>query len=127
MNGSMSSRLPSLTPPPRTLDAAPSIQGVGPHSPSSTGRFTCPNCPRIFTEQAKLTRHVQTYRHAHFCPVSSCPWNFNLPKDLRRHLAQHNPQAPRYQCPVNNCPSTRAGHGFTRPDLLTRHMERFHG
>jgi hypothetical protein len=148
MNGSMSSRLPSLTPSPRSFDAGPSIQTVVPQVPLSTGRFTCPSCPRTFAGQIKRefvpassnsysvtqltilnSRHAQTYRHIHVCPVSGCPWNFNLAKDLRRHLAQHNPQAPRYQCPVSNCRTRRhrLGNTFSRPDLLTRHMERFHG
>jgi hypothetical protein len=52
MNGLMSSRLPSLTLSPRTHDADRSISVVV-SQPPSNGKFTCPNCPRTFTGQAK--------------------------------------------------------------------------
>lgn len=91
--------------------------------PLPNGHFSCPYCPRKFSQLSKASHHIQIYRHTHSCSVSGCGWSYNLPKDLLRHSATHNtPEArDRYPCPVTGCSDTMSRH-----DLLKRHVERFH-
>ncbi|KAH8774088.1 hypothetical protein F5882DRAFT_170456 [Hyaloscypha sp. PMI_1271] len=87
------------------------------------GHFSCPQCPRKFSSFAKASYHLQEYRHTHRCSVPGCRWSYQLHKDLLRHSLTHTtPEArDRYPCPVLGCSDT-----VSRPDLLKRHIERFH-
>ena len=133
------------------LRSAPSVRlaannRVAVPVPTLDGKFSCPKCPRTFSEFAKarfeslsdfpisqsllteISRHTRSYQHTHVCPVAGCRWSYHLPKDLSRHSITHNPNAPRHNCPYPRCQARNSGAGtsFSRQDLLKRHIESVH-
>lgn len=59
----------------------------------------------------------------HVCVT--CSKTFSRVQDMHRHARNHNPGAPRIDCPFPSCPYTGTK-GFTRRDKLTSHWQDRH-
>lgn len=92
----------------------------------------CHLCQQYYSSPLDLRKHIQR-SHAdiadrrHACEVDSCPWRFNHPREVNRHVRSAHPgvfpETARYYCRIEGC--QYGGVGFVRKDNRDRH-ERKH-
>ncbi|KAK1955735.1 hypothetical protein LY78DRAFT_664050 [Colletotrichum sublineola] len=86
----------------------PQRQGGGP--------YACEICPKIYSKQHSLNRHMKWHTKPLTCPSEGCDWRCAEKKDLGRHVGTyHSSQKPRFKC-------DRCGEDFARREYLTRHQ-----
>ncbi|KAJ9582355.1 hypothetical protein L9F63_003315, partial [Diploptera punctata] len=68
------------------------------HEPSHT--FTCPLCPKAFSQQARLKAHLMTHTGVKHIKCLLCDKAYSVRKSLRRHLLEKHdisPEHPQYK------------------------------
>ncbi|PSN51352.1 hypothetical protein C0J52_07913 [Blattella germanica] len=68
------------------------------HEPSHT--FTCPLCPKAFSQQARLKAHLMTHTGVKHIKCLLCEKAYSVRKSLRRHLLEKHeisPEHPQYK------------------------------
>ncbi|KAL2070385.1 hypothetical protein VTL71DRAFT_13411 [Oculimacula yallundae] len=130
------------TPTPTTSSSSSSASSSSFSTPVSTSSsssasikiYTCPFCPSTFPQKCFLNRHINTHTKPYVCPHPSCTARRATNRDLKRHMATHDPvSAPRFFCEVEGCEFSLTGRGkekgkgFKRRDHLKRHVEVVHG
>ncbi|XP_023170484.2 zinc finger protein 572 [Drosophila hydei] len=86
-------------------------------SPSTDGKkfqFTCPHCPKSFSQKCHLNSHIRTHtgERPYQCP--HCPKAFSQASNLRKHICIHSGERP-FKCP-------HCMRGFTRHTDLQYHV-----
>uniref|UniRef100_A0A1Q3FWJ3 Putative c2h2-type zn-finger protein n=1 Tax=Culex tarsalis TaxID=7177 RepID=A0A1Q3FWJ3_CULTA len=83
---------------------------------STTSRFECTQCSKIFSTRTNLNRHLQTHGGNKPFTCLLCHKGFTQSGSLKQHLLIHQNLRP-YVC-------SECGQGFTQPKSLTFHMRR---
>jgi len=100
-------------------------QGLGPvgdRLPSAS--FLCEYCPREFSKQFELNKHIRTHTKPLRCEVCHA-FSAAEQKDLNRHLWSHHPlYAESHNIRRDSGKCKDCGEKYTRSDNLDRHQQK---
>lgn len=71
------------------------------HSPrreTKKGQFTCPHCPKRFSQKCHLNSHIRTHTGEKPFKCPHCPKAFSQASNLRKHMCIHTGERP-FKCP----------------------------
>ncbi|KAL1390382.1 hypothetical protein pipiens_003165 [Culex pipiens pipiens] len=104
------------TTPKRRTAKTPRPKTISDSEKSTTSRFECTQCSKIFSTRTNLNRHLLTHDGNKPYTCLLCHKGFTQSGSLKQHLLIHQNLRP-YVCSV-------CGQGFTQQKSLTFHMRR---
>uniref|UniRef100_A0A8D8NQB0 Zinc finger protein 350 n=1 Tax=Culex pipiens TaxID=7175 RepID=A0A8D8NQB0_CULPI len=104
------------TTPKRRTPKTPRPKTISDSDKSTTSRFECTQCSKIFSTRTNLNRHLLTHDGNKPYTCLLCHKGFTQSGSLKQHLLIHQNLRP-YVCSV-------CGQGFTQQKSLTFHMRR---
>ncbi|KAI1352349.1 hypothetical protein F5Y01DRAFT_313823 [Xylaria sp. FL0043] len=109
----------SVTPPGPTASRTPT-----PAAPQRRQRFACQYCPRAYSSNGPLDRHIQDRHCGTRCYFPGCGRNVSTEDGLLEHFRDHQKRSAAQGFLETECPWPNCGKAYSRRDTVQRCIKR---